>query len=151
MPVWNCLPGWISAVAIALSLIWGMDVCSAAGPTQDDLDRAGSPTDSWLMANKSYDGHRYVNLDQINVQNAANLREVCNYDTQLAAPAQASPVLYQGRLYFTAGPFTVALIRLAAKRFGGTNGSSKPNRFRRLTVELQSRMVRSFVGQPMDT
>lgn len=47
------------------------------------------------MTNKSYDGHRYVDLDQINVQNASELRETCTYDSGVEASAQSSPVLYE--------------------------------------------------------
>jgi alcohol dehydrogenase (cytochrome c) len=81
----------------------------AAGPTQQELDQAASATDTWLMTNKSYDGHRYVSLDQIKPDNAANLREVCTYRSGVNAPAQATPLLYQGRLYLSIGQTTVAV------------------------------------------
>lgn len=74
----------------------------------DELDHAGMATDSWLMTNKSYDGHRYVGLNQINVQNVAELKEVCTFDGGVTAPAQ-SPLLYLGRLYMTAGTTTMAV------------------------------------------
>ena len=61
------------------------------------------------MTNKSYDGHRFVALDQINAGNVGALKDVCVYDTGLAAQAQSSPVLYQGRIYFTAAQTTVAI------------------------------------------
>jgi alcohol dehydrogenase (cytochrome c) len=58
---------------------------------------------------KSYDGHRYVNLGQINPGNVAQLKEVCTFDSGVAAPAQSTPVLYEGRIYFSVGTTTVAL------------------------------------------
>lgn len=61
------------------------------------------------MTNKSYDGQRYVALDQINTKNVAGLKEVCTFDTGVQASAQSSPLLYDGRIYFTAGPTTVAM------------------------------------------
>jgi alcohol dehydrogenase (cytochrome c) len=81
----------------------------AAGPTQKELDQSGQATDSWLMTNKSYDGHRYVNLRQINAGNAAALTEVCTFDSGVAAPAQSTPVLYDGRIYLSVGQTTIAI------------------------------------------
>ena len=75
---------------------------SAAGPTREELDGAATGVDSWLMTNKSYDGHRYVALDQINKDNVGTLNEVCTFDSDIGAPAQATPLLYQGRLYLWA-------------------------------------------------
>jgi alcohol dehydrogenase (cytochrome c) len=61
------------------------------------------------MTNKSYDGQRYVALDQINAGNVAGLKPVCSFDTGVQAPAQSSPLLYEGRIYFTAAQTTVAI------------------------------------------
>jgi alcohol dehydrogenase (cytochrome c) len=76
---------------------------------QAELDQAATATDSWLITNKSYDGHRFVALDQINAANVGGLKDVCVYDSGLAAQAQSTPVLYQGRIYFTAAQTTVAI------------------------------------------
>jgi alcohol dehydrogenase (cytochrome c) len=81
----------------------------SAGPSQDELDAAGNAPDSWLMTNKSYDGHRYVRLDQINTRNVGELKEACAFDSGVAAPAQSAPLLYQGRFYLTAGTATIAV------------------------------------------
>jgi glucose dehydrogenase len=82
---------------------------ATGGPTQSELDQANESTSTWLMTNKSYDGHRYVSLDQINRHNAAQLQEVCVFDSQVSAQAQSTPVLYAGRIYFTVGATTIAL------------------------------------------
>lgn len=95
-----------AAMAIALCVTHS---AHAAGPTQQELDDAAGPSDSWLMTNKSYDGHRFVQLDQINVGNAPTLKEVCKYRSGLNAPGQATPLMYQGRLYLSIGTTTVAL------------------------------------------
>ncbi len=84
-------------------------MAAALGPTQSELDQSGTSNDTWLMTNKSYDGQRYVALDQINAKNVAGLKEVCTFDTGVQAPAQSSPLLYEGRVYFTAGQTTVAI------------------------------------------
>ena len=89
--------------ALVAAGIWSVGACAAPmGPTQSELDRSASANDTWLMTNKSYDGRRYVGLDQINTKNVAGLKEVCTLDTGVQAPAQSSPLLYQGRIYFTA-------------------------------------------------
>lgn len=99
----------IATVAAIAFLFTAGQSASAAGPTQQELDSAASATDSWLMTNKSYDGHRYVALDQINTNNAASLKEVCTFRSGVDAPAQSTPLLYQGRLYLSIGQTTVAL------------------------------------------
>jgi glucose dehydrogenase len=60
----------------------------AAGPSQTELDQSATATNSWLMTNKSYDGHRYVELNQINAKNAAKLKEICTFDSGV----ESSPV-----------------------------------------------------------
>jgi alcohol dehydrogenase (cytochrome c) len=82
---------------------------SAGGPTQSELDHGDASTSTWLMTNKSYDGHRYVPLDQIDRSNVAQLQPVCTFDSQVAAPAQSTPLLYAGRIYMTVGATTVAM------------------------------------------
>jgi alcohol dehydrogenase (cytochrome c) len=95
---------------IAIALVPGIAAAAAVtGPTQTELDRSASSTDTWLMTNKSYDGQRYVPLDQINRSNVASIKEVCTLDTKIDGPAQSSPLLYQGRMYFTSAQTTVAM------------------------------------------
>ncbi len=81
----------------------------AAGPNQSDLDRSATSTDTWLMTNKSYDGHRYVALDQITPANVATLKEMCVLDSGVEAPAQSTPVLYDGKLFLSVGQTTIAV------------------------------------------
>ena len=97
-------------VILTITLGLGMGLPAfGAGPSQSELDSAGTPTDSWLMTNKSYDGHRYVTLAQITPDNVAALKEVCTFDSGVAAPAQSTPVLYEGRIFFSIGQTTVAI------------------------------------------
>jgi alcohol dehydrogenase (cytochrome c) len=81
----------------------------AAGPSQSELDAGGKAADSWLMTNKSYDGRRYVDLRQIEPGNVTQLKEVCTFDSRVAAPAQSAPLLYEGRIYFSVGATTLAI------------------------------------------
>ena len=95
---------------LVISLGLGVGVPAfGAGPSQNELDSAGNSVDSWLMTNKSYDGHRYVTLDQITPGNVAGLKGVCTFDSGVAAPAQSTPVLYEGRIFFSIGQTTAAI------------------------------------------
>jgi len=102
--------GQFRTLAAIFSGIWAFGAEAATmGPTQSELDRSASSNGTWLMTNKSYDGQRYVALDQINTKNVARIKEVCTFDTGVQAPAQSSPLLYEGRMYFTAAQTTVAI------------------------------------------
>lgn len=99
-------------VAALVTGLWSIGVVAAPpapGPTQAELDGGARATDSWLMTNKSYDGARYVTLDQITPKNVATLKPVCTYDSGLQVQAQSTPLLYKDRFYLTAGQFTVAV------------------------------------------
>jgi alcohol dehydrogenase (cytochrome c) len=103
--VWNTVCAGIAA-SIALC---ASGLAAPVGPSQAELDKAAGATDSWMMTNKSYDGHRYVALDEITVKNVATLKPVCTYDSGLPAQAQSTPLLYAGKIYFTAAQTTIAV------------------------------------------
>jgi alcohol dehydrogenase (cytochrome c) len=98
---------------------------SPLGPSQAELDGAAQSTDAWLMTNRSYDGQRYVALDRINTSNVAGLQQVCSYDTGVQAPAQSTPLLYDGRIYFTAAQTTVAIDAASCKEIWRHEWKSK--------------------------
>jgi alcohol dehydrogenase (cytochrome c) len=79
------------------------------GPTQAELDDAASATDGWLYASHDYAGTRFVDLKQITPANARNIKPVCLYRSEQAAPVQTSPLVYQGVMYLTFGRATVAI------------------------------------------
>lgn len=95
---------------------------ASIGPSQSDLDHSAVATNTWLMTNKSYDGQRYVALDQINPTNVVRLKEICTFDTGVRAPAQSSPLLLQGRIYFTARQTPSRWTRKPARNSGATIG-----------------------------
>jgi alcohol dehydrogenase (cytochrome c) len=101
------LPGFFLSATAVLSIIPAQ--AAPSGPTQAELDGAAATTDAWLMTNRSYDGQRYVALDEINRSNVAALKPVCAYDSGLQAQAQSTPLLYQGRIYLTAAQTTIAI------------------------------------------
>jgi len=121
----------LSAGALVLATAYPVQ---AAGPSQDELDRSAAATDTWLMTNKSYDGSRYVALDQINASNVSGLKEACTLDSAVEAPAQSSPVLYDGHIFLSVGQTTLAIDATSCKviwRHEWTlkgKALSKPNR-----------------------
>jgi alcohol dehydrogenase (cytochrome c) len=104
-----------SIASIALTAVTFTGQAFAAGPTQAELDQSAKATDSWLMTNKSYDGHRFVDLKSSTPANAATLKESCTYDSGVAAPAQSSPVLYDRRIYLSVGQTTIAIDATSCK------------------------------------
>ena len=94
---------------LVISLGLGVGVPAFGSQAKTNSNSAGNSVDSWLMTNKSYDGHRYVTLDQITPGNVAGLKGVCTFDSGVAAPAQSTPVLYEGRIFFSIGQTTAAI------------------------------------------
>jgi PQQ-dependent dehydrogenase (methanol/ethanol family) len=111
----SLLSSFCSIAVVAAAFCSTETHAAPLGPTQSELDQASSANDTWLMTNKSYDGQRHVLLDQINPKNVAGLKELCTFDTGVQAPAQSSPLLYEGRIYFTAAQTTVAIDALTCK------------------------------------
>jgi alcohol dehydrogenase (cytochrome c) len=77
-------------------------------PTQTELTAAASTTD-WLMSNHDYGGQRFVDLKQINRQNAASLRPVAMYQAVDTNPFHTNPVVSGGLMYITVNDSTIAL------------------------------------------
>jgi alcohol dehydrogenase (cytochrome c) len=62
------------------------------------------------MYNKGYDGQRYSSLDQINTGNAAKLTPTCVLQLGEAGTSfEATPIVYEGRMYITTPHNTYAL------------------------------------------
>ena len=79
------------------------------GPTGAELLHAGADKQNWLYASKDYSGQRYVDLRQITVANAPQLRAQCIYRSNTAGATQTSPLVYDGVMYFTIDQTTVAI------------------------------------------
>jgi alcohol dehydrogenase (cytochrome c) len=78
-------------------------------PTQADLTSAQAGTTDWLMSNHDYGGQRFVDLKQINRQNAALLRPVAMYQAADTNPFHSNPVVSGGLMYITVKDSTIAL------------------------------------------
>jgi alcohol dehydrogenase (cytochrome c) len=106
---------------------------ASTGPGQTELNGAAGNTRDWLLPNHDYAGTRFVDLDLINRRNAASMRPICIHQTAHAGSFQSHPIVYDGVLYVTAGPSTMAIdaatcelrwrhdARPAAAGGGGTN------------------------------
>src|SRR5260221_1893519 len=78
-----------------------LPVVATGGPTQQELLAAGKNARDWLYATKDYAGTRFADLKQINVRNAHQLRPVCLDRTDVSAPTQTNPLVYDGVMYLT--------------------------------------------------
>ena len=94
----------VALVSFTLSAV----VHAATGPTQEELNQAGSSTE-WLLPNHDYAGVRYVDLDQITPDNAASLRPVCAFQGADLNRALNNPIVYGGVMYVTTLYSTFAL------------------------------------------
>ena len=79
------------------------------GPTQEELNRAGSDRSSWLHVNHDYNGQRFVDSVRITRENVASLAPVCIYQFGDANTFHTNPIVYQGVMYVTTMASTVAL------------------------------------------
>ena len=79
-----------------------------SGPTQIELS-AASDSVEWLLPNHDYAGQRFVDLKQINRDNAAQLRPVCIYQAGDVRPFLSNPLVYKGLMYLTTATSTIAV------------------------------------------
>lgn len=82
---------------------------AGAKPNQAELISASSSSSNWLMSNHDYAGKRFVDLKQINRENAGSLKVAAKFDIGDRVPFHSNPVVYNGLMYVTAGSSTVAL------------------------------------------
>ena len=100
-------------MAVAAAMLAGNGY-AVEGPTQEQLNSAGDSTE-WLLPNHDYAGVRYVNLDQITPDNAANLRPVCAFQGADLNRALNNPIVYGGVMYVTTLYSTFALNPVTCK------------------------------------
>ncbi len=81
----------------------------AEGPTQRELTAAAENSRDWLFHTHDYTGRRFVDLDQINTGNVAQLRPVCIYQTGEISNGQSGPIVYDGVMYVTTRYSTMAI------------------------------------------
>ena len=67
----------------------------------DDLLKAGSNDANWLMYGRTYDGHRYSPLKQINTKNVSRLLPVWTFQTGVLDGFECTPLVIDGIMYVT--------------------------------------------------
>ncbi len=95
--------------------------------TAEQLVNANDDAANWLMYNRTYDGHRYSPLDEINKDTVANLKMA--YSVALAPPTGAvgnykfaglegTPIVVDGHMFLTDGLARVYKIDLTSNKRG---------------------------------
>ena len=97
------------ALSCLLTAVLALAGGRANAQSQKELNAAASTDESWLITNKDYAGHRFVNLRQIDQSNVSKLEPVCTYQSGVAGPSQSSPVVYKGIMYVSVGYLTAAI------------------------------------------
>jgi len=90
--------GAIKSMVLAMSLA-GLAGWVHAGPVTDAM-LAKDAGDSWLHANGNWAGHRYSTLNQINDNNAKDLKVAWIFQTGGKTDAQNTPLFHDGMVYF---------------------------------------------------
>ena len=90
------------------SIVLQCQANAGSGPTQIELS-AASDSVEWLLPNHDYAGQRFVDLKQINRDNAAQLRPVCIYQAGDMRIFQPNPLVYKGAMYLTTVTSTIAV------------------------------------------
>src|SRR5207302_1895326 len=97
----------------------------SGGPTQWELNNAAASTHDWLYASKDYTGQRFVKLSQINTKNVHDLRPICMYRSETAAPTQTNPLVYKGVMYLTVDSSIVAIDAATCRQRWSANWGAK--------------------------
>ena len=79
------------------------------GPSQNVLNSAQLSTRDWLYHTHDYSGARFVQLDQINSDNADGLQVSCAFQVGEISNFQTGPIVHRGTMYVTTVHLTVAL------------------------------------------
>src|SRR6476661_8616801 len=80
------------------------------------FDSADDDATNWLTYNKGYKGFRFSKLDQINVNNAPQLRAVCVMQLGEVGTFQTGPVIYDGTMSVTTSHGVYALDAASCER-----------------------------------
>ena len=98
----------VAPVCVLVSLL-APGRAAGQGPTQAELNAAGSNTGDWLLIGHDYGGQRFVDLDQVTRDNVGSLRTVCTFEPGYRAQWHPNPIVYRGLMYLTAGNATIAI------------------------------------------
>jgi PQQ-dependent dehydrogenase (methanol/ethanol family) len=87
----------------------GATMPTSTGPSQKELNAAHKSTSDWLTSNHDYAGQRFVDLSQINQQNASSLKPIGRYDSGDKKAFHNNPIVYRGIMFITTSNSTIAL------------------------------------------
>jgi PQQ-dependent dehydrogenase (methanol/ethanol family) len=88
----------------------------ATGAGPDDADIANLQDGDWPTYNRDYLGRRFSPLAQITAGNVKHLAPACVFQTGDTGSFEASPVVWQGRLYVTTTHSTFAVDAATCKK-----------------------------------
>lgn len=97
------------AFAAPVFLLGATAALAQSGPTQEELNSAASNTRDWLYATHDYSGRRYVAVNEINADNASELRPLCMNQLAVVETFQTSGIVYDGVIYVTTPNITAAI------------------------------------------
>ncbi len=91
-------------LAACLTLVTLASAVASAllGPTQAELNEAGSTTDC-LLTGHYYRGQRFVDLDEITADNVSTLAEQSTYESGYDGASHTNPLVRNGVMYLTLG------------------------------------------------
>src|SRR5437879_4513053 len=82
----------------------------------DRIVKAESEPANWLTYAGTYKSQRYTQLDQINRQNATQLKPLWVHQIRAAGVLEASPIVVDGVMYITEPPSTVVALDVRTGR-----------------------------------
>lgn len=87
--------------------------------TDNMLQNAANDTANWLTYGHDYNSSRFVNLNQINTSNVANLHPVYVVQTGIPDGFEATPIIVNGVMFFTTsdGPQVWAVNALTGEKY----------------------------------
>jgi len=93
----------MAGMAVAVGAVVLGPALRAEPVTYDDIANAQDNTSDWLTYGRTYDGHRYVPLDQITPENVAGLQPVWILPTGGENRGlEATPLVHDGVIYMAA-------------------------------------------------
>jgi alcohol dehydrogenase (cytochrome c) len=95
--------GWVACAGLMIAATWTLSGQTQAGlpVTYQRLLNADQEPGNWLMYSGSYNGWRFSRLNQINAQNAKNLRVKWLFQGRHNEKFETTPLVVDGIMYLT--------------------------------------------------
>ena len=103
----------------------GANADASLGPNQQELNRAGSNDNAWLLPDHGYAGQRFSALTQITKNNVKDMQRVCVYESEDKNALQSYLFMHRGSLFFSANHSTFALDAATCKLLWRFNRKSR--------------------------